>query len=180
MERWVDRTECRGEGKSVNLVDVRGADQIGILVPDLDTAVTRFSRMFNIQLNEWLGYRYGPATVQEFVYRGSPASYSFRLALGGASPQMELIEVPEGNSFYREWVHDVGYGLHHLGVFVPSLQKAVTAMSSVGVDVLQSGRGYGLDGDGGFAYFDTTSNLGLILEGIEVPSRRRPPDFGWS
>ena len=43
----------------------------------------------------------------------------------------------------------------------------------------QTGGGYGLDGDGGYAYFDTVASFGVILELIEVPKRRREPDFVW-
>lgn len=52
-------------------------------------------------------------------------------------------------------------------------------MVSAGYDLLQSGHGYGLDGDGGFAFFDTIDDFGILLEGIEVPRRRRPPDGVW-
>lgn len=52
-------------------------------------------------------------------------------------------------------------------------------MRRAGYDVLQSGRGYGLDGDGGYAYFDTERDFEVIVEAIEVPKRRREPDFVW-
>jgi hypothetical protein len=45
-----------------------------------------------------------------------------------------------------------------------------------GFTVLQSGRGYGRFGDGGFAYFDTEASLGVILELIEVLRERVPPE----
>ena len=41
---------------------------------------------------------------------------------------------------------------------------------------MQSGRGYGRLGDGGFAYLDTERELGLILELIEIPKERIPPE----
>jgi hypothetical protein len=55
---------------------------------------------------------------------------------------------------------------------------AVTAeMTAAGYDVLQSGHGYGLAGDGAFVYFDTLADYGFILEAIQVPAQRREPDF---
>jgi methylmalonyl-CoA/ethylmalonyl-CoA epimerase len=42
--------------------------------------------------------------------------------------------------------------------------------------VIQSGRGYGRWGDGGYAYLDTEESLGMILELIEVPRERVPPE----
>lgn len=44
-----------------------------------------------------------------------------------------------------------------------------------GYRVTQTARGYGLNGDGGFAYFDTERDLGVVVEAIEVPVARRPP-----
>ena len=52
-------------------------------------------------------------------------------------------------------------------------------MVAAGYDLLQSGYGYGLDGDGGYAYFDTERDFGIIVEALEVPRRRREPDFTW-
>ena len=100
-----------------------------------------------------------------------------RLALAGAGPQIELIEPLTGPSLYHEWLDEHGEGLHHIGMRVPDLQAGIRDMAERGWDVLQSGRGYGLDGDGGFAYLDTTAeDLGVILELIEVPARRREPE----
>jgi catechol 2,3-dioxygenase-like lactoylglutathione lyase family enzyme len=159
------------------LMNGTGVDQVGILVPDLEAGVEKYSKLLHI--TSWIGYTYGPALVPNLVYRGEPATYSYRIALGGTSPQIELIEPPEGPSFYREWVEDQGFGQHHLGMFVPSVHMAMTDMTAAGYQILQSGSGYGIGGDGGFAYFDTRDDLGAILEAIEVPKQRRPPDFRW-
>ena len=107
------------------------------------------------------------------------ANYSIEIALTGDSPQIELIEVHGESSLYHEWIETRGYGLHHVGVRVESIHDLTVEMVSAGYDLLQSGHGYGLDGDGGFAYFDTIDDFGILLEGIEVPRRRRPPDGVW-
>ena len=70
-----------------------------------------------------------------------------------------------------------GEGLHHLGFWVDSLTEAAAEFTASGYEAIQTGAGYGLDGDGGYAYFDTSAELGVILELIEVPKRRREPDF---
>jgi hypothetical protein len=46
-------------------------------------------------------------------------------------------------------------------------------MTGAGYQVTQTARGYGLGGDGGFAYFDTDSDLGVVIEAIEIPATRR-------
>jgi hypothetical protein len=46
--------------------------------------------------------------------------------------------------------------------------------------ISQWGRGYGLDGDGGFTYLDSLEQLGVVVELIEIPKRRRSPDRQWT
>ena len=155
----------------------RRPDQIGILVPSLEEGMRRYSELWG--LGPWIGWTYGPETVPRLRYRGVPGSYTLRLALASAEPQLELIESVEGPSIYEEWLAEHGPGLHHLGFWVESLDDAVAQMEAAGFALLQSGAGYGLHGDGAFGYFDTLGALGVILEAIELVRERRPPDFGW-
>ncbi|EPD57794.1 VOC family protein [Streptomyces sp. HGB0020] len=148
--------------------------QVGILVPDLAAGIATWSALLGT--DEWLVYTYGPDTVPQLSYRGRPGTFRMRVALTGSSPQVELIESLEGPSIYTEWISEHGYGLHHLGFRVPSAEKAIREVTASGVDLLQSGSGYGQDGDGGFAYFDTQETVGLIVEAIEVPGRRKPSE----
>jgi catechol 2,3-dioxygenase-like lactoylglutathione lyase family enzyme len=151
--------------------------QVGIVVPDLDDALPRYSGLLGI--DEWVRYHYGPATVDDFTYREGPAAYSVEVALGGQAPQVELLTVAGSPNLYEEWTAEHGFGLHHVALQVDSVHEATDAMRAAGYDVLQFGSGYGLDGDGGFAYFDTRAELGILVEAIEVPKRRRPPDGVW-
>jgi methylmalonyl-CoA/ethylmalonyl-CoA epimerase len=161
----------------VPFLDGRTPDQIGIVVRDLEEALERYRRIWGRE--EWRVYTYGPRTVPRLTYRGKAVSYEARIALTSGSPQLELVEPRAGPSIYEEWSGRHGDGLHHLGFWVESLDAAVAAMTAAGHGVLQSGAGYGLDGDGGYAYFDTERELGVVLEAIEVPARRRAPDFTW-
>jgi methylmalonyl-CoA/ethylmalonyl-CoA epimerase len=96
-----------------------------------------------------------------------------RLAFAGEGLQIELIERLDGPNIYTEWIARHGYGMHHFGSYVDSIAEATAAMQADGFDPVQTGRATGLDGDGGFVYFDTEDLLGVIAELIEVPSRRR-------
>jgi methylmalonyl-CoA/ethylmalonyl-CoA epimerase len=71
-----------------------------------------------------------------------------------------------------------GEGLHHLGYFVENIETAITEMQARGYEVVQSGRGLGVDGGGAYAYFDTVDPLGCMLEAIEPP-RRLPDPIRW-
>ncbi|MER6171949.1 VOC family protein [Streptosporangium sp. NPDC001681] len=148
--------------------------QVGILVPDLAAGVATWSALLG--KDDWLIYTYGPDTVPHLAYRGEPGRFRMRVALTGSAPQVELIESLEGPSIYTEWISEHGYGLHHLGFRVPSAEKTIREVTASGVALLQSGSGYGQGGDGGFAYFDTQDSVGLIVEAIEVPKRRRPSE----
>jgi methylmalonyl-CoA/ethylmalonyl-CoA epimerase len=153
------------------------ADQVGFLVEDLEAAAHRFSALYGV--DEWRVWTYGPQVTSSLTYRGRVAIYAMRLALAGSGPQIELIEPLHGPTIYGEWIERYGYGLHHLGTVVDDLAGAMRAMQAAGFELIQSGVGYGLDGDGGYAYFDTLDRLGHIVELIEVPARRREPEEVW-
>lgn len=145
--------------------------QIGILVPDLAIAL----RQHACEGRRWAVYEYGSSLIPELTYRGAVAQHSWRLALSSDQPQLELLQPLDGPAIYDEWIEASGYGLHHLGVEVPSLSESIERMRAAGYDPIQTGSGYGLDGDGGYAYFDTQQELGYLIEAIERPARRRPP-----
>jgi methylmalonyl-CoA/ethylmalonyl-CoA epimerase len=92
-------------------------------------------------------------------------------------PQLELLQPLEGPSIYHEWMEQHGESLHHVAVYVESLDDSIRSIERAGYELIQCGRGMGLDNDGGFAYFDTQSELGLVLEVIERPARRREPEL---
>ena len=50
-------------------------------------------------------------------------------------------------------------------------------MSQAGYPVIQSGAGFGAARDGAYAYFDTTAQLGLIVEAVEPPDHMPEADF---
>jgi methylmalonyl-CoA/ethylmalonyl-CoA epimerase len=159
------------------MIDGRGPSQVGILVEDIEEALGRYDTLWGG--GPWRGFRYDAATLPELTYRGEPGSYAVTIAINGATPQIELLEAVKGPSIYHDWLGRRGLGLHHLGFWVDSVADAAASMTGAGYPVIQSGAGYGLDGDGGYAYFDTEPDFGVILEAIEVPKRRREPDFTW-
>jgi methylmalonyl-CoA/ethylmalonyl-CoA epimerase len=158
----------------VAFLDGRPPDQIGILVRDLEQALARYEALWGG--GPWRVYTYGHGAIPWVTYRGEPGLHRMRIALSAHSPQVELIESLDGPSIYEEHLASCGEGLHHLGFQVESLDAAIDSMAQAGYDVVQSGGGFGLDGDGGYAYFDTDRDLGVVLEAIEVPKRRREPE----
>ena len=109
------------------------------------------------------------------TFRGEQRGYTMTLAqLGDA--MYELIQPIEGPSSYEELLNGRGEGLNHLGYFVDDIDAAIREMEEKGFPLIQSGRGMGVDGDGGYAYFETENALGHIIEAIELPGSLPDPE----
>ena len=108
---------------------------------------------------------------------GKPFSYSARIALSyfGES-RIELIQNLEGDTVYEEFARKHGYGVHHLGIYVADIQAALEEARLAGIAVTMEGAGFGLDGDGHFAYLDTDDLFGTTYELIQRPKRRHEPE----
>ena len=61
------------------------------------------------------------------------------------------------------------------GKVYPAENKIFTAKES-GYEVIQSGRGHGVRGDGKFAYLSTEDDLFTVYELMELVSERYPPE----
>ena len=152
-----------------------GVAQIAILVKDLDRTVENYWTQFGI--GPWHFYTYGRPLVKQMSYHGQPADYQMRIALSQIGPlRIELIEAQEGDSIYSDFIKEHGYGVHHLGILVEDMQTALAQVSSTGINMIQDGAGFGLDGDGHYAYLETEDTLGVTLELIQRPKGRVKPE----
>ncbi len=151
-------------------------DQVAVVVRDLDAAMERYWTRLGI--GPWDVYTYGPHRMSQMTFRGNEQPYVMKLALAFVGPTMyELIEHVTGPSIYEEHLAQRGEGLHHLGYYVQDIDAEIAAMADRGYALLQSGRGFGLDGDGAYAYFDTGADLGCIVEAIERPRQMPEPEY---
>lgn len=154
-------------------VGMRSVDQVAVVVRDLDASMERYSKQLGI--GPWDVYTYGPHRMHTMTLRGENRPYVMKLALGFVGSTMyELIESVEGPNIYEEFLAEHGEGLHHLGYYVADIDAEIARMAELGYPLLQSGRGFGVDGDGAYAYFDTVADLGCIIEAILLP-REMPP-----
>ena len=137
--------------------------QVGVVVKDIDQAVNYYSTTFGIG-----PFRLFDLDIPNVTLHGKPISLKFRAAFTRMGPiQFELIEVPEGESIYWEFLDKKGEGLHHLGFYVTDIDKEVAKLERLGIGVLQGGK---LNG-GGFAYLDTERVGGVIFELLQRPPR---------
>jgi methylmalonyl-CoA/ethylmalonyl-CoA epimerase len=155
-------------------LDLTRIDQVGFLVPDLQAAMEGYWRAFGI--GPWRVYT-NSAPPLRCMYRGEPTSYTMKVALANSGPLViELLQYVDGDTVHREFLESGRQGLEHLGIYVPNLEEALEILSKRGIGVLQSGWGIGARGDGGYAFLDTESTLGAIMEVIQAPSERVPPE----
>ncbi|NPV87745.1 MAG: hypothetical protein HPY45_17235 [Anaerolineae bacterium] len=152
-----------------------GIAQLAILVPHLEEAVENYWKQFGI--GNWHIYTYAKPLVKKMTYHGKPAEYKMRVALSYfGDMRVELIEIVEGSTIYADFVKEHGYGVHHFGVLVENMEEALAEAKRAGFEVIMEGSGFGLDGDGYYAYLDTENAIGVTIELIERPKGRMPPE----
>lgn len=172
--RVVQVAEAVFPGPAATLVG-RPVGQVGIAVRDLETSCRRYSALW--QCGPWRIYTYSPAILTRQSYRGELSRFAVRIALNPTTPQIELLQPLEGPSVYDDWLDRRGEGLHHLAAYVEDADEAIASLVAVGYSVIQEGRGFGVGGDGAFAYFDTEHDLGYLLEVVQPPKTRREPEL---
>lgn len=111
------------------------------------------------------------------LYRGEQGSFAMRVALCSIGPvTYELIGSLRGPNIYDDFLEERGPGVHHLGYYVDDIDRAIEAMEAKGYRMVQAGWGFGVDGDGAFAYFDTLDDYGCYYEAILGPRALPDPE----
>jgi hypothetical protein len=91
--------------------------------------------------------------------------------------RIELIQPLSGDSVYADFIKEHGYGVHHFGLLVDDMPTALELAQAAGYEMVMDGSGFGLDGDGHYAYLNTEEKLGVTLELIQRPEGRHPPEM---
>ena len=133
--------------------------QVAYVVRDLDAAMKRHWEVCGI--GPLHIYQFEAPKVQDYIYRGKPASHSCLIAVTfGDRTQVELMQPVSGYSIYDEHLEAKGEGLHHVKLFYSDCAKAVAEYEARGYPVIQSGR---FDEDEHY-YLDTERDFGYIIE----------------
>ena len=158
--------------------DVGHIAQVGIVVRNLQAAMDGFSRALGIET--WRVFT-NSAPPLRCLYRRQAATYKVRVALANNGPlTIELIQYLEGDTIHRDFLAAGREGVEHLGIYVSDLDKVLARFKQQGFRELQSADGLGAKGDGRYVYLDTEAALGTILELIQAPSERLPPEQVYS
>lgn len=144
-------------------------DQVCFLVDDLDDAVERYAGFSRTRFDH---YEIEAEIASLMRYRGAPTDLRIRYALSRTVPQIELIEPRSEPSVFGEYGNGIGF--HHLGYFVTELSSYRATMEGAGFEPIFEGDGMGASEDGAFVYYDTTAELGHLIELILPPTHRLP------
>lgn len=140
------------------------AYQIGVVVRDLDQAVSFYERLGIGPFVE------GPSshTVERRIY-GEPspdAQVRGRIAQMG-DIEFELLQPVSGRTVQGDFLEEHGEGVVHICAHTDDIDRDVEDLTRLGYEVIS----YGVLEDGGkFAYFDTRRVGGLILELFQTGS----------
>jgi len=130
--------------------------QVGIVVRDREKAMQQFSSLLGTG-----PFRLLDLDQPEAIVHGKRTHCGAKLAFAQAGPiEIELIEPVEGESTWSEFLRAKGEGVHHLGIWVPDINKELARFTEMGIGTLQSGE----DEHVRFAYMDTEGIAGVIIE----------------
>ena len=139
--------------KSPAKVRCERINQVAIAVKDLELVVENFWNILGI--GPWSLYDWEAPLVYDRTYYGKPAWARERIAIARVGDvELELMEVIDGPSIYRDWIEEHGEGLHHMNFLVDDFGAAMEALTHEGFECIQSAR-FGLPEKGcEYAYFD--------------------------
>ncbi len=138
--------------------------QVAIVVRSLEAAMRTYVHDYGI--GPWAIYEFNPGTVSNMRADGQPVDSAWRLALARVGQvHWELIEPLDDRSTYAEFLAAKGEGVHHIGVAVPSFERAVGTVAEQGRQIVLGGEYNGVN----FAYLPTGGDLGVITEIFDSP-----------
>jgi hypothetical protein len=147
------------------IVKVPELFQAGIVVKNVERSMRLYNHLFGIDADSWIVVTIDRSMCR-LTYGGKPSQHSFRAAMVMVGSLMiELLEPLEGYGTYREFLEKHGEGIHHLGhIIVPDLATVVEKMEKAGFPTVETGEPVSAKAGHKWAYIDTTSALGYIME----------------
>ncbi|MEF2070066.1 VOC family protein [Consotaella aegiceratis] len=104
--------------------------------------------------------------VAQATYQGKPATITFRLALFRfANIDLEFLEPGPEPSTWRDQLNEKGPGFHHFAFRTRDMGQRRDYLTAKGVPMIQHGEFEGQDGR--YEYFDSTPQMGAIIELLE-------------
>lgn len=143
-------------------IGTRDICQIGLVVKDIEHAVKVYADVFGMDVPNVIIT--GPEEEAHTKFRGKPTNARAKLAffkMGGLS--LELIEPIGEPSTWKEFLDQHGEGVHHIAFQIQGMDEVLMYLEGKGIPAVQRGDYTG----GRYAYVDSASKLGVILELLE-------------
>jgi hypothetical protein len=148
---------------------IKNADQVGIVVADLDRFLQNMKDLLGI--DDFEVVEYPPDDIKpETTYYDKPTEFKLRMAFRDFEKfQLEVIQPLEGKSVFKDYLEKNGPGLHHIRFTQKNFDEADKSLREKGIPCIASGRG--AHGSSQWAYYDTSALLeGLFIEIRKIPS----------
>jgi methylmalonyl-CoA epimerase len=136
--------------------------QIGLVVRDIEQTAKAYANIFGMDMP--------PIRITDteeithIKFRGAPTQARAKLAffqMGSVS--LELIEPVGEHSTWKEFLNEHGEGVHHIAFRIKGMDKVLEFLAEKDIPAIQRGDYTG----GRYAYVDSASALGVILELLE-------------
>jgi catechol 2,3-dioxygenase-like lactoylglutathione lyase family enzyme len=156
------------EEMNVSKATIKGLNQVGIIVRDIEKTVKDYWNILGI--GPHIIVTVEPTGSYDMTYMGKPAKFKFRASFAQAGQtELELIQSLEGPTIYADYLRTHGEGANHIRSIPDSMEamdKNAEIMSRNGFPVIMDGH----DGtEVGFAYIDTVKALKTIWEAVKMP-----------
>ena len=133
--------------------------QIGIVVPDLDSAIRAWEEGYGI--GPWNRFELAPEDCTDVRVDGEPAEWAARAATAMIGPVMiELIEPVDDTDMFARFLAENGPGVHHIAMRTPDYDGTVAASTAGGRELPLTGEFTGI----AVSYLPTRQDLGTIIE----------------
>lgn len=151
------------------LLDEDKVMQICFVTDDLQKSAKWFSDLIGKPIPPE-GKAAEPAEARA-IYRGEPAAVGCRIIMFKfGNIDFEFLEPGPEKSAWRDVLEQKGPGFHHLAFRTRDLTKRNAYLEGKGHKLVQRGE---FDGGGGrYAYYDTTPQLGALIELLEFDGDR--------
>jgi hypothetical protein len=151
---------------AVNALNLPRVGQLGFVVHSIEASLPYYASFYN--LHTWFEPKYAE---KEFWIGSEQVEVNLHLTFAfSGQTQIELLEASgPGAALYQQYLAEHGAGLHHLGFYVNNLDKKLSLIKKLGLELLLEGR-FKTAGGGlaRFAYLETRQPCGIILELIEI------------
>ncbi len=137
--------------------------QNGYVVRDIEAAMEHWTQVLGVGPF----YYFESVPMQDFRYRGEPSALTVSIALANTGPlQIELIQQRnDAPSMYRDFLEAGNEGLQHVAYWTETFDPDLKRWLDAGYEIGQSG---GIGTSGRFAYLDTESHPGTVVEVSDI------------